>query len=35
MIKIDDKWYLIAIKYIANYNDTPDFIAKPNKGWSC
>lgn len=41
--QIDDKrWMLVATKDIeigdeitANYNNTPDFIAKPDPSWKC
>jgi hypothetical protein len=42
LIKESDGWYIYSNKYIykdqellADYNDTPDFIMKPNNKWKC
>jgi hypothetical protein len=40
--KIGDEWFMVSNRFIkkgeeitTDYNDTPDFIAKPDPNWRC
>ena len=40
--KIGDEWFVVSNRAIkkgeeitSDYNDTPDFIAKPDSNWTC
>jgi len=42
LVEIGDSWFLISTKNLKNleeltadYNDTPDFVKKPNPNWTC